>query len=144
MSSSANGCSRTSFSRTAPSSDAKQGVWFAAFNFDHTFSPIIKPATIHTVLHLTASRNWHVHQLDVKNAFLHERVYCLQPVGFIDEQHRQHGCLLSKSLYRLKQAPRAWFQRFGAHLQLVGFRATQSDSSLFVYKHGGDMAYLLL
>jgi hypothetical protein len=84
----------------------------------------------------------------VKNAFLHdelsERVYRLQPVGFIDEQHPQHVCLLSKSLYGFKQAPRAWFQRFGAHLQLVGFRATQSDSSLFVYKHGGDMAYLLL
>jgi hypothetical protein len=51
-------------------------------------------------------------------------------------------CLLSKSLYGLKQAPRAWFQRFRGHLQQVGFTATQSDSSLFVYKHGDDMTYL--
>jgi hypothetical protein len=85
--------------------------------------------------------------LDVKNAFLHselsEPVYCLQPAGFIDDQHPDHVCLLSKSLYGLKQAPRVWFQYFGAHLQHAGFRATQSDSSLFVYKHGTDVAYLL-
>jgi hypothetical protein len=53
-------------------------------------------------------------------------------------------CLLSKSLYGLKQAPRAWFQRFSSHLQHAGFHATRSDSSLFGYKHGADVAYLLL
>ncbi|GKE85604.1 ribonuclease H-like domain-containing protein, partial [Tanacetum coccineum] len=40
-------------------------------NYDDTFSPIVKPATIRTVLSLAASRNSLVHQLDVKNAFLH-------------------------------------------------------------------------
>ena len=40
-------------------------------DFDQTFSPVVKPATIRTVLHLAAARNWPVHQLDVKNAFLH-------------------------------------------------------------------------
>jgi hypothetical protein len=75
-------------------------------DFDQTFSPIIKLGTIRTVLHLVALQNWLVNQLDVKNAFLHgelaERVYCLQPVGFIDAQHPDHVCLLDKSLYGLK------------------------------------------
>jgi hypothetical protein len=117
-------------------------------HFDQTFSPVVKLATIHTILHLAAVRNWLVHQLDVKNEFLHdelsERVYCLQPAGFVNDQHPDHVCLLSKSLYGLKQAPCAWFQHFGAHLQHAGFHATRSDSSLFVYKHGADVAYLLL
>jgi hypothetical protein len=103
---------------------------------------------IRTVLHLTASRNWPVNQLDVKNVFLHgqlsEHVYCQQPSDFVDEQQPNHVCLLSKSLYGLKQAPCAWFQRFRGHLQQVGFTTTRSDSSLFVYKHDDDMAYLLL
>ncbi|GJW02185.1 ribonuclease H-like domain-containing protein [Tanacetum coccineum] len=39
---------------------------------DETFSLVVKPATIRTVLSLAISRHWPVYQLDVKNAFLHE------------------------------------------------------------------------
>nr|GEX42909.1 ribonuclease H-like domain-containing protein [Tanacetum cinerariifolium] len=39
-------------------------------DFDETFSPVVKPATIRTVLILVVSRKWSIHQLDVTNAFL--------------------------------------------------------------------------
>ena len=49
-------------------------------DYDETFSPVVKPATVRTVLLLALSRSWYVHQLDVKNVFLHgtlsETVYC--------------------------------------------------------------------
>ncbi|GKE88192.1 ribonuclease H-like domain-containing protein [Tanacetum coccineum] len=38
---------------------------------DETFNPVVKPATIRTVLILVVSRQWPIHQLDFKNAFLH-------------------------------------------------------------------------
>nr|GEX04112.1 ribonuclease H-like domain-containing protein [Tanacetum cinerariifolium] len=92
---------------------------------DETFSPVVKPGTIRTVLSLAISQQWPVHQLDVKNAFLHddlaETVYMHQPSSFRDPEHLNYVCLLQRPLYGLKQTPRAWFQRFAAYITTVGF-----------------------
>jgi hypothetical protein len=117
-------------------------------DYDETFSPVIKPATVRVILSVALSQDWPVHQLDVKNAFLHgtleETVYCVQPTGFVDPSHPGMVCRLNKSLYGLKQAPRAWHQRFASYLSSIGFVETKSDSSLFIYRWGSDTAYLLL
>ena len=117
-------------------------------DFDETFSPVVKPATIRTVLSLAISMDWPIHQLDVNNAFLHgtltETVYCSQPSGFVDPERPDHVCRLNKSLYGLKQAPRAWYSCFASHLQSMGFIEAKTDTSLFIYRRGTDTAYLLL
>ncbi|GJV77521.1 ribonuclease H-like domain-containing protein [Tanacetum coccineum] len=117
-------------------------------DFDETFSPVVKPATIRTVLSLVVSRQWPIHQLDVKNAFLNgdlsETVYMHQPPGFVDSRYPNHVCLLQRSLYGLKQAPRAWFQRFAGYATRAGFSPSRCDSSLFIYTQGSQVAYLLI
>jgi hypothetical protein len=103
-------------------------------DYNETFSPIIKPATVRTVLTLAVSRGWPVHQLNIKNVFLHdtlsETVYCSQPAGFVDPAHPQLVCWLNKSLYSLKQVPRAWYHCFASYLVSLGFMEVKSDTSL--------------
>jgi hypothetical protein len=53
-------------------------------------------------------------------------------------------CRLNRSLYGLKQAPRAWNHRFATFLLTLGFVEAKSDTSLFIYHHRADTAYLLL
>lgn len=41
-------------------------------------------------------------------------------------------CKLKKVLYSLKQAPRAWFEKFTTVITSLGFRCSDHDSALFV------------
>lgn len=51
---------------------------------------------------------------------------------------------MHKSLYGLKQALRAWFERFSFHLLHVGFTALVADSSLFIFCLANTIIYVLL
>lgn len=42
-------------------------------DYGETFSPVIKPGTIRSVLSIATSFSWPIHQLDVKNVFLQVR-----------------------------------------------------------------------
>ncbi|GJY30758.1 ribonuclease H-like domain-containing protein [Tanacetum coccineum] len=89
---------------------ANGSTQLAGVDVDETFSPVVKPGTIRTVLSLATSRHWLVHKLDVKNAILHGD--------------------LSETFYM--------------HQPLVGFHHSRCDSSLFIYRQGDDIAYLIL
>ncbi|KAF5180150.1 Retrovirus-related pol polyprotein from transposon tnt 1-94 [Thalictrum thalictroides] len=83
-------------------------------DYTETFSPVEKLNSVCIVISLAANLNWKLHQLDVKNAFLHgdlqEEVYMAQPPRFAIQA--QVVCKLKKSIYGLKQSPRAWFDKF--------------------------------
>ncbi|XP_071699815.1 uncharacterized mitochondrial protein AtMg00810-like [Rutidosis leptorrhynchoides] len=65
-------------------------------------------------------------------------------MGFRDPNYHDHTCRLTKSLYGLKQAPRAWYEKFANYVFSLGFIHSHCDHSLFIYKKGKDVAYILL
>jgi hypothetical protein len=120
----------------------------SGIDYGETYSPVIKPTTVHLVLSIAISAGWYVHQIDIQNAFLHghlsEEVYMSQPPGFVHPQYLNYVCKLQKALYGLKQALRAWFSRLSIRLLALGFKGSQSDSSLFIYKSFAFTMYILI
>lgn len=95
---------------------AKGYTQISEIDFAETFSPVIRPTTFRTMLTIALVHERAIRQLDVKNTFLHGRlvdpVFMEQPPGVKDPHKPDHVCKLARAIYGLRQAPRAWFDRF--------------------------------
>ena len=98
-----------------------------------TFSPVVKHYSLRTVLAIAAAKDLEMIQLDIKTAFLNgdlqEEIYMEQPEGFIIPGKETEVCKLLKSLYGLKQASRAWNQKFHAFIVKFGLTQSKADPS---------------
>ena len=113
-----------------------------------TFAPVVRWETIRILLAIATHLNWPIHQLDVLTAFLNgilaEEVYMHQPPGFIQKGAEHLVCRLHKSLYGLRQSPRAWYAKL--HTALLAWKLLQShaDPNLyFVHIHNHTIALLV-
>ncbi|RVW31514.1 Retrovirus-related Pol polyprotein from transposon RE1 [Vitis vinifera] len=118
-------------------------------DYTETFAPVAKINTVRVLLSLAANLDWPLQQFDVKNAFLHgelsEEVYMDLPPGcMVSEKQCQKVCKLKKSLYGLKQSPRAWFGRFTKSMRAFGYRQSNSDHTLFLKKQHGKITTLIV
>ena len=107
---------------------------YGSYYYD-TFSPVAKIASVRLLLSMAAMRSWPLFQLDIKNAFLHgdlpEEVYMEQPPSFVVQGESGLVCKLRRSLYGMKQFPRAWFSWFRSVVH--EFDMIQSAVNHFVF-----------
>ena len=85
--------------------------------------------------------------MDVKSSFLHgnlhEEIYMKKPPGFI--QHDSSLVFrLKKSLYGIKQAPRAWYAKMDNFLLPTSFSRCHSDNNVYNKRGDGHLIILLL
>lgn len=102
--------------------------------------------TVRVILALVANYGWQVHHFDVKSAFLHgvleEEVYVTQPEGYEVKGKEQYVLRLSKALYGLRQAPRAWNVRLDKSLKKLGFRRCASEQAIYIRGTGKNAIIL--
>jgi hypothetical protein len=65
------------------------------------------------------------------NGVIEEEVYIEQPQGIIIHGKESHECRLKKALYRLKQAPKAWYARIDGYLMSLGFTKSEANPNLY-------------
>ena len=67
-------------------------------DYSDTFSPVTKMTSIRLFISLVATYNWGLHQLNIKNVFLHgdlhEEVYIEQPPRFVAQEEIRKVCRL--------------------------------------------------
>ncbi|KAJ9689557.1 hypothetical protein PVL29_014974 [Vitis rotundifolia] len=116
-------------------------------DYSNTFSPVAKLNLVRLFISITASQQWMIHQLDIKNAFLHgdlEEVYMEQPPRFVAQGEYGKVCCLKKALYGLKQSPRAWFGKFNKEIQAYGMNKSKKDHFVFYKKSAVGIILLVV
>ncbi|RVW60135.1 Retrovirus-related Pol polyprotein from transposon TNT 1-94 [Vitis vinifera] len=94
-------------------------------DYSDTFSPVAKLNSVRLFISIAASQQWMIHQLDIKNAFLHgdieEEVYLEQPPGFVAQ-----GSMGSKEI------------------QAFGMNKSEKDHSVFYKKSAVGIILLVV
>nr|GFA30999.1 retrovirus-related Pol polyprotein from transposon TNT 1-94 [Tanacetum cinerariifolium] len=112
-------------------------------DFEESFAPVARLKAVRLFITYAAHKSFTVYQMDVKTTFLYgllkEEVYVNQPDGFVDPYHPDQVYRLNKALYRLKQAPRAWYDELSNFLVSKGFSKGSIDPNLFITKHEEDI-----
>jgi len=106
-------------------------------DYTETYSPVVKQQSLRSILSIANDNDMEIYHLDVKTAFLNaeveEDIYMKQPYGFVKSGEEHLVCKLNKAIYGLKQASRAWNNKFNQVIQKYGFNQLISDNC--IYKH---------
>ncbi|GKD22899.1 putative ribonuclease H-like domain-containing protein, partial [Tanacetum coccineum] len=112
-------------------------------DYEEVFAPMARIEAIRLFLAYASFMGFLVYQMDVKSAFLYgtikEEVYVTQPPGFKDPDHPDKVYKVVKALYRLHQAPRAWYETLANYLLGNRFKKGKIDQTLFIKKQKGDI-----
>ncbi|GJZ25504.1 retrovirus-related pol polyprotein from transposon TNT 1-94 [Tanacetum coccineum] len=112
-------------------------------NYNKAYAPVAKLESIRILLAYACALDFKLFQIDVKsafhNGFIIEEVYVAQPPGFIDFAKPNHVYRLKKVLYRLKQAPKAWYDRLKAFLIKHDYTMGMVDNTHLTKKKDPDL-----
>lgn len=101
-------------------------------------SPTCEKENIRILLAFAASRDWKVHSLDVKAAFLQGKGI-ERDILIIPKERQQNGCpwKMKKVVYGLNNALRSWYLRVTEAMEKYGLRKLALNDAIFLWKTNG-------
>jgi len=119
---------------------ARGFVQHEGIDFEEVFALVARMESVHLLLAMAAAKDWRVHHLDVKSAFLNgelaETVFVKQAPGFTVKGADHKVLKLHKALYRLRQARRVWNAKLDATLCELGFTRCVTEYVLYTQRRG--------
>nr|GEZ49528.1 retrovirus-related Pol polyprotein from transposon TNT 1-94 [Tanacetum cinerariifolium] len=116
----------------------KEGI-----DFEESFALVARLEAVWIFIAYAAHKSFPIYQMDKKTTFFNglmkEEVYVAQPDGFVDPDHPEKVYQLRKSLYGLKQDPRAWYDELSKFLTSKGFTKGTIDPTLFTIRYEEDI-----
>ena len=107
---------------------------------------VLRITSFRLLVAIAAAKKLELHHLDVQTAFLHgdleEEVYMAQPPYFQNTQFPTHVCKLRKSIYGLRQSPRAWYYRLHTFLIKCGYCRLKSEPNIYLRKSASNFIIL--
>jgi len=107
-------------------------------DYTDTYAPVTHMESTRSILHIGASLNWEIHQMDIKMAFLHgdlgEEVYMEQPEGMKEPGKESWVCYMRKTLYGLMQAAQAWNLCLHHAMLDIGYMRVMADHCIYMHK----------
>uniref|UniRef100_A0A2N9HIT7 Reverse transcriptase domain-containing protein n=1 Tax=Fagus sylvatica TaxID=28930 RepID=A0A2N9HIT7_FAGSY len=117
-------------------------------DYEDTFSPVVRFASIRLILSIVAKQDLELFQMDVKTAFLNgeldEEIYMAQPAGFEVQGHERKVCYLKHSIYGLKQSSMQWYLRFHDSITSLDFEMIEEDHCVYLKRSRRSILILLL
>jgi Reverse transcriptase (RNA-dependent DNA polymerase) len=117
-------------------------------DYHKTFALVAKMNTVRILFSIATNRNWNLQQMDVKNVFLQgtleEVVYMNLPPGHKMKNVSNIVCRLKKSIYGLKQSPRAWYDKLSQFLLSCNFKVSNANNSLFTKISNNNIIVVLV
>jgi len=126
-------------------------------DFDETFSPVVRMKTLRSLMAISAVRGYHLHGMDIETAFLYGDLDPSDPIVYVKvpemfplppelEPYRGSEricCKVGKSIYGLKQSPRAFNKTFDKYMcKHLGFTRSKNDACLYEKEEFGETIFV--
>ena len=115
-------------------------------DYDETFSPVAMLKSVRIMLAVAIF--YEIWQMDVKIAFLKciflkEKLYMMQPEGFVDPKCANKVSKLQRSIYGLVQTSRSWNIRFDELIKAYSFIQTYDEACIYRKVSGSTTTFLI-